>query len=185
MAAGTATLAHVRENRLAERAATLGARMLARLGRLAEEHPCVGEVRGRGLMLGLELVDPEGERSGGEAIATATATATGVGVGQGVALTRTRSAEPRPAAPELAAAVQRECLRRGLIVELGGRHASVVRLLPPLTITDEQAAAVLDRLADAVEAVASTAADLLGRGSTRPGPPRRQRGSTRPAEGTG
>ncbi|MFI2641220.1 diaminobutyrate--2-oxoglutarate transaminase family protein [Streptomyces sp. NPDC018610] len=189
MAAGTATLAHVRENRLAERAATLGARMLARLGRLAEEHPCVGEVRGRGLMLGLELVDPEGERSGGEAIATATATATatgvGVGVGQGVALTRTRSAEPRPAAPELAAAVQRECLRRGLIVELGGRHASVVRLLPPLTITDEQAAAVLDRLADAVEAVASTAADLLGRGSTRPGPTRRQRGSTRPAEGTG
>jgi diaminobutyrate-2-oxoglutarate transaminase len=57
-------------------------------------------------------------------------------------------------APELAAAVQRECLRRGLIVGLGGRHTSVVRLLPPLTISDEQAAAVLDRLADAVETVA-------------------------------
>jgi diaminobutyrate-2-oxoglutarate transaminase len=62
--------------------------------------------------------------------------------------------EPLPAAPELAAAVQRECLRRGLIVGLGGPHASVVRLLPPLTITDEQAAAVLDRLADAVRAAA-------------------------------
>ncbi|MCG0070024.1 aspartate aminotransferase family protein, partial [Streptomyces tricolor] len=61
---------------------------------------------------------------------------------------------PHPAAPELAAAVQRECLQRGLIVELGGRHASVVRLLPPLTISDEQATAVLDRLADAVTAAA-------------------------------
>ena len=45
-----------------------------------------------------------------------------------------------------------ECLDRGLIVELGGRHSAVVRLLPPLTITDEQADAVLDRLADAMAA---------------------------------
>ena len=129
MAAGTATLAYVRENRLAERAGTLGDRMLAQLRQLAAEFPCVGDVRGRGLMIGVELVDPEG-----------TADSTGDG--------------PRPAAPELAAAVQRECLGRGLIVELGGRHASVVRLLPPLTISDEQASAVLDRLADAVAAAA-------------------------------
>ncbi|WP_405885806.1 MULTISPECIES: diaminobutyrate--2-oxoglutarate transaminase family protein [unclassified Streptomyces] len=129
MAAGTATLAYVRENGLAERAATLGARMLAQLRRLAAEFPCIGDVRGRGLMIGVELVHPEAPPS---------ATADG----------------PRPAAPELAAAVQRACLRRGLIVELGGRRASVVRLLPPLTISDEQATAVLDRLADAVGAVA-------------------------------
>ncbi|MFF2848599.1 diaminobutyrate--2-oxoglutarate transaminase family protein [Streptomyces sp. NPDC058001] len=124
MAAGAATLAHVRENRLAERAGILGARMLAQLQGLAAEHPCVGDVRGRGLMIGLELVDPAAEDL----------TAPG----------------PPPAAPELAAAVQRACLRRGLIVELGGRHSSVVRLLPPLTLTDEQASAVLDRLADAI-----------------------------------
>lgn len=61
---------------------------------------------------------------------------------------------PLPPAPALAAAVQRESLRRGLIVELGGRHDCVVRLLPPLTISDEQAEAVLDRLADAIEAAA-------------------------------
>ncbi|MET7698410.1 diaminobutyrate--2-oxoglutarate transaminase family protein [Streptomyces sp. NPDC005485] len=128
MAAGTATLAYVRENRLAERAGTLGARMLAQLRLLAHELPCIGDVRGRGLMIGVELVDPE-------------AVADSVG-------------GPRPAAPELAAAVQRECLDRGLIVELGGRHASVVRLLPPLTISDEQASAVLDRLSDAVAAAA-------------------------------
>ncbi|WP_306970555.1 diaminobutyrate--2-oxoglutarate transaminase family protein [Streptomyces afghaniensis] len=135
MAAGTATLTHVRENHLAERAATLGARMLNQLQGLAGDFPCVGDVRGRGLMIGVEFVDPEGETGGsGQAAGTAR--------------------KPLPAAPELAAAVQRECLRRGLIVGLGGRHAGVVRLLPPLTITDEQATAVQDRLADAVRAAA-------------------------------
>ncbi|MEU4349363.1 diaminobutyrate--2-oxoglutarate transaminase family protein [Streptomyces sp. NPDC023838] len=125
MAAGTATLAYVRENRLAERAAVLGGRMLARLQGLAADHRSIGDVRGRGLMIGVELVDPEREDPRTGTVA---------------------------AAPALATAVQRECLRRGLIVELGGRHSSVVRLLPPLTLTDEQAAAVLDRLADALAA---------------------------------
>ncbi|MEU8834103.1 diaminobutyrate--2-oxoglutarate transaminase family protein [Streptomyces sp900116325] len=130
MAAGTATLAYVRENRLAERAATLGARMLARLQALAIDHPCIGDVRGRGLMIGVELVDPEAEMPAG-------------GTGGG---------PEAPPDPVLASAVQQECLRRGLIVELGGRHSAVVRLLPPLTLTDEQATAVLDRLADALAA---------------------------------
>ncbi|MFD0340799.1 diaminobutyrate--2-oxoglutarate transaminase family protein [Streptomyces sp. NPDC127117] len=126
MAAGTATLAFVRENCLAERAAILGARMLARLQTLATDHPTIGDVRGRGLMIGVELVDPEAALPGD-------------------------SPEPPPA-PALALAVQQECLRRGLIVELGGRHSTVVRLLPPLTLTDEQATAVVDRLADALAA---------------------------------
>ncbi|MEV6480181.1 diaminobutyrate--2-oxoglutarate transaminase family protein [Streptomyces sp. NPDC051576] len=139
MAAGTATLAHVRENGLAGRAAELGARMLAQLRGLADEFTCVGDVRGRGLMIGVEFVGEDGD-AGGCGVDSASLTQPARG--------------PRPAAPDLAAAVQQECLRRGLIVELGGRHASVVRLLPPLTITDEQATAVLDRLSDAVEAVA-------------------------------
>ncbi|WP_208898403.1 diaminobutyrate--2-oxoglutarate transaminase family protein [Streptomyces incarnatus] len=141
MAAGTATLAFVRENGLAERAADLGSRMLHRLGELADTFACVGEVRGRGLMLGVELVDPAG--------------AVSEPLDQHPAATDPEPPHaPQPAAPELAVAVQRECLRRGLIVELGGRHSAVVRLLPPLTISEEQAAAVLDRLSDAVAAVA-------------------------------
>ena len=36
---------------------------------------------------------------------------------------------------QLAPRVQRECLKRGLILELGGRQGSVVRFLPPLVIT--------------------------------------------------
>ncbi|MFE5298012.1 diaminobutyrate--2-oxoglutarate transaminase family protein [Streptomyces sp. NPDC056632] len=134
MAAGAATLAYVRENRLAERAGTLGARMLGQLQGLAAADPRIGDVRGRGLMIGVELVDPE-------ALVTA---APG-----------THDVAPPPD-PELALAVQRHCLDRGLIVELGGRHNAVVRLLPPLTLTDEQAAAVLDRFADALAAAERT-----------------------------
>ncbi|MGX4689426.1 diaminobutyrate--2-oxoglutarate transaminase family protein [Streptomyces sp. JNUCC 63] len=202
MAAGTATLAHVRENRLAERAATLGSHMLSQLRDLARHFPCIGEVRGRGLMIGLELVNPEGEPGwdgGGRAgVVPAEAGAVMPGVpprpyppeptepailGRGApGPTAARSHGPRPAAPELAAAVQRECLRRGLIVELGGRHASVVRLLPPLTITDEQTAAVLGRLADAVDAAAR---GHTGRGGGEHGPRRGQPRPTGLAEGAG
>ncbi|MGW0863168.1 aminotransferase class III-fold pyridoxal phosphate-dependent enzyme [Streptomyces sp. NPDC002611] len=205
MAAGTATLAHVRENHLAERAATLGARMLHQLRGLAADFPCVGDVRGRGLMIGVEFVDPEGEAAedaGAAGAAGAAGEVGGVGgfggfgrgpggvVGgdwigggtggrrrddaveasavsvSGASVVPDRARRPLPAAPELAAAVQRECLRRGLIVGLGGRHASVVRLLPPLTITDEQAAAVLDRLADAVRAAARCPGGVAAEPST-------------------
>ncbi|MGW6908601.1 diaminobutyrate--2-oxoglutarate transaminase family protein [Streptomyces sp. NPDC054940] len=217
MAAGTATLAYVRENRLAERAAELGSRMLSQLRGLAGEFACIGDVRGRGLMIGVEVVEPssdpgrdegrpdsllaeiegvgsgpvgsgpgleflaapggDGEapshaeggaadlgRAGGgrgvlvgldsaESAGGSSAGPASIGRAAGAAAAQGTDRHPRPAAPELALAIQRECLRRGLIVELGGRHSSVVRLLPPLTISDEQAAAVLDRLADAVDTV--------------------------------
>ncbi|MFB7596083.1 diaminobutyrate--2-oxoglutarate transaminase family protein [Streptomyces sp. NPDC056160] len=209
MAAGTATLAYVRENRLAERAATLGARMLSRLRELSSQHPCVGDVRGRGLMLGLELVDPEagagagtaagagaeanadtgagavpegGSGMGAETTGPGEASAPGDGTARPIALSADHGRRPPPAAPEIAAAVQRECLRRGLIVELGGRHASVVRLLPPLTLTDEQSAAVLDRLADAVETVARSD---TGRGGGRSRLPGRQLPPTGCPDGAG
>ncbi len=142
LAAGAATLAHVREHRLAEHAAALGGRMLARLRDLAAEFAWVGEVRGRGLMAGLELVAPDGAPDG-------LAPDSRRGFAHGVRPGSTRSG---PAA-ELAAAVRRECLRRGLIVDVTGPRASVVRLLPPLIVTEEQMSAVLDRLADAVRDV--------------------------------
>lgn len=66
-------------------------------------HPWVRDVRGSGLMWGIELADP---------------------------------ADGQPAG-ELAKRIQLLALRRGLILELGGRHQCVVRLMPPLNVTEE------------------------------------------------
>ncbi|MFI8456439.1 diaminobutyrate--2-oxoglutarate transaminase family protein [Kitasatospora sp. NPDC085464] len=129
MAAGAATLRYVAAHGLAERAAVVGDRMAARLRDLAGELPVIGDVRGRGLMIGVELVDPTAEPD---------------------------ACGARPADPALAVRVREACLTRGLIVELGGRHDAVLRLLPPLTVTDEQVAAVLERLADAIAFVSGS-----------------------------
>jgi diaminobutyrate-2-oxoglutarate transaminase len=72
---------------------------LAGLGR----YPWVLQVRGRGLMWGVELADPRDGRTAGA----------------------------------LAREVQARALRRGLILELGGRDDCVVRMLPPLNVTAE------------------------------------------------
>ncbi|MDF3287960.1 diaminobutyrate--2-oxoglutarate transaminase family protein [Streptomyces silvisoli] len=88
---------------------------------LAELHadPWVREVRGRGLMWGIEFADP-GDGSPAGAVA-----------GQ----------------------VQAGALRRGLIVEVGGRADCVVRLMPPLNVTaavvDTACAILVDAIADA------------------------------------
>lgn len=66
-------------------------------------HPWVRDVRGRGLMWGIELANPR--------------------YGQ--------------AAAALAASVQTRALQKGLIIELGGREDTVIRLMPPLNVTAE------------------------------------------------
>ena len=55
-AVGTAVLDIVAEEGLVERAATLGKRLFDGLSALKNEHECVGDVRGRGLFLGLEII---------------------------------------------------------------------------------------------------------------------------------
>lgn len=65
-AAALATLDLV-EKELAANAAAQGERMLAGLRRLQQKHPCIGDVRGAGLMIGVEFVkdrkskEPDGE----------------------------------------------------------------------------------------------------------------------------
>jgi diaminobutyrate-2-oxoglutarate transaminase len=104
-------LAHVRSQ---------GAYLLAELVKIHQTTALVGDVRGLGLMLGIEMA-----RYGP------------VGAG------------------EVAARVQRAALKRGLIVEVGGREDCVVRLLPPLNVsrrTVDDALAVIRAAIAAVEA---------------------------------
>lgn len=55
-AAALATIGVYREERLAERAEEMGAYFMEGLRILAKEHEIIGEVRGKGLMVGVELV---------------------------------------------------------------------------------------------------------------------------------
>ncbi|WP_330174680.1 diaminobutyrate--2-oxoglutarate transaminase family protein [Streptomyces sp. NBC_01498] len=142
MAAGAATLRYVTREGLTERAATVGARLAARLEGARSELPLIGDVRGRGLMIGVEIVDPEGPLD---------------------------ACGARPVAPGPAARVQEGCLRRGLILELGGRHGSTVRLLPPLVITDEEAESVLERLTEAIAEAGAEAGGSVGAGAVGTG----------------
>jgi len=81
-----------------------------RLTEIGDRHPEVLDVRGSGLMWGIELADPG-------------------------------SGEPRG---DWARGVQRRCLEHGLILEVGGRADGVIRLLPPLVVTEEVLDAALD-----------------------------------------
>jgi 4-aminobutyrate aminotransferase len=55
-AAALASIAVLREERLVERSAQLGGRMLERLRAMTADHPRVAEVRGLGMMIGVEMV---------------------------------------------------------------------------------------------------------------------------------
>ncbi len=125
-AAGVAAVRIIERDDVLANVRELGAVALSALGALEDDYAIVGEARGRGLMLGLELVDP----------------VTGA---------------PNSTA---AALVQREALEHGLIVELGGRGDSVVRMLPPLNISRRTLDQALSILRDAVAVAAGASAEL-------------------------
>jgi len=61
-AAAIATVDLVR-NEYAANAARVGAHFMRRLGELQSDFPCIGEVRGKGLMIGMELIESDAERT--------------------------------------------------------------------------------------------------------------------------
>ncbi|GAB3004511.1 diaminobutyrate--2-oxoglutarate transaminase family protein [Amycolatopsis acidiphila] len=121
-AAGAATVRIVRRDGILDNVGRRGEQVADRLSPLLT-CPHVREIRGRGLMWGIELADPD----------------TGT------------------PAPEWASAVQTRCLHHGLIVELGGRADSVVRILPPLNVSAEVIDTACDILVAAVRTCFSSA----------------------------
>lgn len=125
MATGIATIRFIRENHLETNAAQMGNRLMSHLKAIQNDCTSIGEVRGRGLMIGVEVVNTQ---------------------------RKPNSIGSYPANPELARQIQQESFKRGLILEIGGRHGSVVRFLPPLIITEEQVDQICGIFAEAVQA---------------------------------
>ncbi|MGW4829452.1 aspartate aminotransferase family protein [Amycolatopsis japonica] len=115
-AAGTAAVRIVRRDDVLGNVRQRGRQLAQRLGVLHSD-VWVREVRGLGLMWGIELADPRDGRPAGA----------------------------------YARAVQAYALQHGLIVELGGRDDSVIRLMPPLTVTAEEIELACAILLDAIE----------------------------------
>ena len=121
-AVGLKVLEVVQRDRLVERARVAGQRLESGLRALQETVDCIGDVRGRGLLLGIEIV---------------------------------KSKAGKEAAPELGAAITRECMKLGLsmnIVNLPGM-GGVFRIAPPLTVSDAEIDLGLDLLKQAIENV--------------------------------
>ncbi len=123
MAAGSVVLNVIEEEGLTKNAGLLGEYMLSRLRALQQRYPQLADVRGRGLMVAVEVVNRE-----------ATPDQRG----------------SYPVNPGMALKIQQECFRRGLIVELGGRGDSTVRFLPPININMVMATTIIDIFEDAI-----------------------------------
>ncbi|HET9052383.1 MAG TPA: aminotransferase class III-fold pyridoxal phosphate-dependent enzyme [Candidatus Dormibacteraeota bacterium] len=117
-AAVCAVLDTIAEERLCDLARRLGARAMLRMRGWSAAEPRIHDVRGLGLMIGVELRD-----AGGSPM------------------------------PEAVAAIAEAALRRDVLVLTCGTSGSVLRVLPPLTIPEEELDSALDRLEAAVREV--------------------------------
>jgi 4-aminobutyrate aminotransferase-like enzyme len=112
--AAMANLNYIASHNLRENARRVGDHLIARLRELAERHPVIGDVRGMGLMVAVELVHDR---------------------------------ETKDPAPDVLGRVQNEAKRRGLIIGRGGLHSNVIRICPPLIVSErdvDDAIRVLD-----------------------------------------
>ena len=136
MAAGLATLQAMDEEGLVQRAATLGDRLLAGLSELRDRHEMIAEVRGRGLMVGIELRPPRGL-----ALKAAWAAA--------------EAAQKGLFAQFVVMSLMRD---HHILTQVGGPDVNIIKLLPPLIIGEEEVDAVIA----AFDAVMTEAASVRG-----------------------
>ncbi|PWR06006.1 aspartate aminotransferase family protein [Micromonospora acroterricola] len=123
-AAGNAVLDYLVAHDLQANAARVGAILADGLRAAVGGLDCVAEVRGKGLMLGVEFVRPG-------------------------------TSEPDPA---LTNRVFEACRAGGLLAGKGGLYGNVLRMGPPLTLTEEEAREGLAILVDAIRSSAGVAA---------------------------
>lgn len=128
-AVGRAVLRRLSEDGLVERSAVLGERIRTALRAELSEVPTVGDVRGLGLMLGVELVR---DRATGEPFAREDAVTERV----------------------VAAARETGLLLYASTGHVDGTNGDLVMLGPPFVLSDDEADLLVERTAEAIRAVA-------------------------------
>jgi ornithine--oxo-acid transaminase len=138
MAAGLASLAVLEDEGLTENAARTGGALLDGLRELATKHDVLADVRGRGLMIGIEFGKPSG------------------------LMARTRWNALQKARVGLFAQMVVVALfqRHRILTQVSGDHMEVIKLIPPLMIGDTEVRLFLDSLDD-VLADASKGSGLM------------------------
>ena len=110
-AAALAVLDAMEKEKLADNALKVGEALKARFMQMKKKYRCLGDVRGRGLVMGLELVDPK---------------------------------DGQTPSPELIGRLIHRCAENGLLLGKVGMYGNVVRIAPPLVITEDEALMAAD-----------------------------------------
>ena len=113
---------------LVDNSREVGAYLEAGLNKLKEKHACIGDVRGLGMMLGVEFVHPGGNASVNE---------------RGDAQANYLAPDP-----ELRDRIEMACFQKGLIIL--GCGANSIRFSPPLILTKEHVDVALEIFDEAI-----------------------------------
>ena len=144
-AAAIATLEIVERDQLAERAKHLGDRLMAALDARIGKHPLVRDIRGRGLLIGVELGS----------------TATGLLSGIGAKLAELSPRAGRLAPPPFVGQwISVRLLEAGYLCQPTAHEWDVLKIEPPLTITEAELDAFVDTLGDVLDDYRSAATIL-------------------------
>ncbi len=112
-AASLANIQVIKNEGLCEQSKKNGEYLLTRLAELSERHPLIGDVRGKGLMVGVELV---------------------------------KNRETKIPAVKETLALRDQLLAKHILVGAGGSKGNILRIQPPLIISQEQLGHVVDEL---------------------------------------
>jgi 4-aminobutyrate aminotransferase/(S)-3-amino-2-methylpropionate transaminase len=118
-AASLANIRFMEETHLAGQAAEKGRRVMQALCEIKPKRVTIGEIRGRGLMIGIEMVE---------------------------------DARSKAPAVEDAKRIKAAVRDRGVLIGIGGVYGNVLRIQPPLTISDQELDSVLAAMTEVLEA---------------------------------
>jgi ornithine--oxo-acid transaminase len=138
MAAGLATLAVIEDEGLVANAACQGERWIAALRAMAPRYELIADIRGRGLMIGIEFGRPRNLRLRG-------------------AWRALRTARVGLFAQVVVGALFE---RHRILTQVAGDHMDVIKLLPTMVVGDEEADCFLTGFTEVMDAIHSSSGPL-------------------------